>query len=153
MRIERIGRDGGFTLIELLTTIVVLGVLAGIAMPTFKDAVARAEARKVLTDVAAVRTAVLEYREDSGELPRSAPWGRVPPELTPYLGGVAFQYRNVTYRVTSNAVRGRVDLRVRYERNEPVAGALRVFDRPGSHSGSATWNRTLMRFRLLENHR
>ncbi len=145
-------RRAGFSLIELLTTMVVLGALAGIALPSFRDAVAKADASKIMTDVAAIRTAVLEYREDADGLPRTAGWGRVPRGFEDYLNGVDFQYKDVTYRMTSNPRRGRVDLLIRYDRDDPVAAALRAFDRPGKDSGSATWNRRRMRFRLLENH-
>lgn len=146
-------RRAGFSLIELLTTMVILGTLAGIAVPSFRDSVAKADARKIMTDVAAIRTALFEYREDAGALPPTAPWGRVPDGLSAYLNGVDFAYKDVTYRMVARPRRGRVDLVVRYPRNGPIAGALRVFDRPGNDSGSATWRRARMRFRLLEDNR
>lgn len=145
-------RTAGFSLIELLTAMVVIGILAAIALPAFRDSIARADARKVVTDVAAVRTAVFEYREDEGRLPRRAAWGTMPPELAPYLDHVDFTYKGLQYRVTSNRRRGRVDFLVRYDRRDPVASALQTFARPGSDSGSATWARRRMRFRLLEDH-
>ncbi len=146
-------RRAGFSLIELLTTMVVIGILAAIALPSFRESIARAEARKVMTDMAAVRVAVFQFREDEGRLPRQAAWGTVPPDLVPYLNNVDFTYKSLTYRLKSNARRGRVDFLVRYARNDPVSPALAVFARPGNDSGSATWGRRKMRFRILENDR
>lgn len=144
-------RNGGFSLIELLTTMTVIGILAGIAIPTMKDSVYRADARKVMTDMAAVRTAVFEFREEEGRLPRRARWGTIPPDLAPYLNNVQFEYKDLDYRLTSNRRRGRVDFHVRYNRRNPIGAALQTFARPGRDSGTATWNRRRMRFRLLEN--
>lgn len=143
-------RRAGFSLIELLTTMVVISILAAIAIPNFKESVARADARKVLSDVSAIRTALFEYREDAGRLPRTARWGTVPPDLEPYLNNVDFEYKSIEYRLRSRRRRGRVDILLRYNRNNEIAAALRTFARPGSDSGSITWNRRRMRFRLLE---
>ena len=122
-------RRGGFSLIELLTTMIVIGILSGIAIPYLRDAVYRADARKVMTDVSAIRFAVMEFREDNGRLPNTASWGTTPPDLVPYLNNVDF---------------------VRYPRRHPVGMALRAFERPGRDSGTVTWNNRRSRFRLLE---
>ena len=152
MRRRGVDPRAGFSLVELLTTMVVIGILAAIAMPAFRNSIARAEARKVMTDMAAVRTAVFQFREDEGRLPRRARWGQIPPDLADYLNNVDFEYKTLQYRLTSNNRRGRVDFLVRYDRNDPIAAALLTFARPGTDSGSATWARRRMRFRILENH-
>jgi type IV pilus assembly protein PilA len=46
-----IGRDDGFTLIELMVVLVVLGVLAAIAVPTFLDARTRADDKAAQSDL------------------------------------------------------------------------------------------------------
>ena len=143
--------QGGFSLIELLTVMVVIGILAAIAMPTMKDAVYRADARKVMTDVAAIRTAIYQFREDANRLPRRARWGTIPPDLEPYLNNVQFEYKGLRYRLISRNRRGRVDIIVRYNRRDPIGAALQAFARPGRDSGSITWNRRRTRFRILEN--
>ena len=147
----RTDRRAGFSLIELLTTMVVISILAAIAIPNFRESIARADARKVVTDVSAIRTALYEYREDAGQLPRTARWGVVPPELVPYLNNVEFEYKTIEYRMRTNRRRGRVDILMRYRRNDEIAAALQTFARPGNDSGSVTWNRRRMRFRLLQN--
>lgn len=143
-------RRGGFSLIELLTTMVVISILAAIAIPNFRESVARADARKVMTDVSAIRTALFEYREDAAGLPGFAFWGTVPTELEPYLNNVDFEYKTIRYFFWPNERRGRADLLLIYPPDDPIAAALRPFARAGSDSGSITWNRRWMRFRLLE---
>jgi prepilin-type N-terminal cleavage/methylation domain-containing protein len=144
-------RCGGFTLLELLTAMIVLSILGGVAIPSLQSAVDRASARKVLTDVSAIRVAVYEYREDSARLPTRAGWGELPPDLANYLNNVDFRYKELEYRLVSNARRGRVDVIVRYPRNHPMRRALAPFARAGVDSGSITVTRARARFRLLEN--
>jgi prepilin-type N-terminal cleavage/methylation domain-containing protein len=140
----------GFSLVELLTTMIVLGILGGVALPTLRAATYRADASKVATDMAAVRSAVFEYREDANRLPRTAAWRTIPRDLAPYLNNVLFVYKNLDYRLVTTAGRGRVDFIVRYPRNSQAGAALRRFRRPGNDSGSVTWSATQTRWRLLE---
>lgn len=144
---------GGFTLLELLVTLSVMGTLAGIAVPNFRSAVYRADAAKIMADMNVVRLAVFELREESGGLPGRARWGSVPADLVPLLDNISFTYKNLEYRLTTNARRGRVDFLVRYPRDSPIGNALKRFRRAGRDSGSVTWSRTRTRFRLLEENR
>lgn len=148
---NRTDRRAGFSLIELLTTMVVISILAGIAIPSLRDASYRADARKVMSDVNAIRVALYEYREDNNNtLPPTAPWNTVPPGLVPYLNNVDFTYKDLDYRIRTNERRGRADLLVRYPRRHAIGTALRTFERPGRDSGSVAWNARRTRFRLLE---
>lgn len=143
----------GFTIIEMLIVLAILGILGGIALPSLRGAVYRADATKVVTDMTAVRQAVFDYREDSGELPRTARWGTAPPQLAPYLDGLPFTYKDLEYRLVSNVRRGRVDFIVRYPGGSFIGAALQRFRRPGTESGSVTWSRRRTVFRLLEGNR
>lgn len=147
---RRASGRGGFSLIELLTAMVVIGILAAIALPNFRAAIVRADASKVASDMTVVRTAVFEYREDnSGGLPRSAGWGRVPPDLAALID-IPFTYKDLEYRLVTNANRGRVEFRVRYARGSDLGAALQTFMSPGTASGSVTWTARQTRWRLLE---
>ena len=143
---------GGFTLIELVTAMIVVGIIGGIALPNLRAATYRADASKIAAEMTLVRTAIFEFREATGNLPRSARWGVIPPDLAPYLN-VQFTYEDLDYRLVSNRRRGRVEFRVRYPRRSPVGAALQRFRRPGSESGSVTWTARQTRWRLLENNR
>lgn len=146
-------RRGGFTLVEVLVVAVVVAVLATVALPNLQKAIYRADAAHVMADMHNVRLAVMQYREDTGQLPRSRPWGTTPPELAPYLGGKAFTYKDLDYRLVVNAGRGRVEFRARYPRNHPIGEALKQYRTPGTESGSVNWTARQTQWRLLEDNK
>lgn len=51
----------GFTLIELVIVIAILGILAGIAIPRFTDAVETARGAKLLADLRSIESAGTVY--------------------------------------------------------------------------------------------
>ena len=65
-------RTNGFTLIELLIAMSILGILAGIAIPKYNDAVMRAEAAKVIADFEAIRVAAYDSYAENGVYPPNA---------------------------------------------------------------------------------
>ncbi len=84
----------GWTMIELLVTMVVLGVLAGIAVLKYIDLSRTAYAAKVAGEFVTVRLAAYNYEADhNNQWPADGGPGVVPPELVPYLPkGFTFTY-------------------------------------------------------------
>lgn len=92
---------GGFTLVELLVVFVMVGILAGIAIPIFQNAVWKARAAEVVSDVHTVTLAYHQYLADGGGRVRNARWGSVPRELAEYLPeNFSFGDEFVDYRWT-----------------------------------------------------
>lgn len=126
-------RDGarGFTLIEALLVMVIIAILAGIALPLLRGAIARADAARVRTDVRQIEVAALQYREDQGRFPPRTAWGASAPDLDPYLAeGTPFTYKEVEFRMvrTGNPRRGETfRVMVRYPRDSQIGEALQVF--------------------------
>lgn len=64
----------GLSLIELLVVIAIVGVLAGLAIPAYRDHVTRAQVSEGLALLAPVKTAVVEYYAVHGHLPTASNW-------------------------------------------------------------------------------
>ena len=83
---------GGFSLIELLTVIVVLGILATIAIPRFREAADRADAAVIVEDARTILQAGVVAFYENGQFPPDAAAGERPEALEPYLPGTDFIY-------------------------------------------------------------
>jgi prepilin-type N-terminal cleavage/methylation domain-containing protein len=130
--------QGGFTIIEVALVTVVMGILAGIALPNLTSAIRRADAAKIVSDARLVDMAVQSYMQTNGQLPAGARWKTVPPALVDYLPeSMPFSYKQLDYRLSVNRRRGRVRFQVRYPRNDPIGEALKRFRR----KGVVTWTR------------
>ena len=55
----------GFTLIELLVTIVIVGILASIALPSYRDYVVRSQLPEAFNTLAAQRVKMEQYFQDN----------------------------------------------------------------------------------------
>ena len=66
------GNAAGFTLIELMIVVAVIGILAAVAIPSYRSYVARAHVSEGLTLIGPVKNAVAEYYAVNGGLPEVA---------------------------------------------------------------------------------
>ncbi|HEY7684413.1 MAG TPA: type II secretion system protein [Gemmatimonadales bacterium] len=84
----------GWTMVELLVTMVVLGLLAGIAVLKYIDLSRTAYAAKLAGEFVTVRLAAYNYEADhNNQWPADQGPGIVPPEMIPYLpNGFTFSY-------------------------------------------------------------
>ena len=79
------GRRRGFTLIELMVVVSIVGILATLATPKVVEAMRRAKAAAILSDLNTIRGAALASFQQTSTYPVTGDWGVVPPELVAHL--------------------------------------------------------------------
>jgi type IV pilus assembly protein PilA len=62
-------KQQGFTLIELMIVVAIIGILAAIAIPAYKDYTIRAQVSEGLSLASGAKAAVSEFYMDSGNFP------------------------------------------------------------------------------------
>ena len=62
-------REAGFTLLEMLVVLVIIGLLAGVAVPLYFNQVGSARLQKVEADMSTIATALALYKLDNSIVP------------------------------------------------------------------------------------
>jgi prepilin-type N-terminal cleavage/methylation domain-containing protein len=75
----------GFTFVELMIVVTIVGILASIAIPKFRDLKRRATAAQILGDFDVVRHAAMTFLTDSGYFPPESGSGQASESMTAYL--------------------------------------------------------------------
>ena len=97
----------GFTLIELVIVIMVIGILAVLLTPKYRQSVVKAQGSDVATRVEAINVALKEYEADHDSLPTGTEPIGTPLWLAPYTArdyftgpsSITWQYSKVSANV------------------------------------------------------
>ena len=81
----------GFSIVELTVVLMMLGILAAIALPSYQKVTYRARAASIINDLHTVRNAAVQYELEEGIWPDDVGRGNLPAELLPYMSGIEFQ--------------------------------------------------------------
>jgi general secretion pathway protein G len=96
MKHQRIDNMQGFTLLELMIVLVLLGVLAGIAVPTYMGRADAARIQKVDADFSTIATALSLYKLDNSTLPTTGQ-GLAALVTKPQLDPIPLRYKSGGY--------------------------------------------------------
>jgi prepilin-type N-terminal cleavage/methylation domain-containing protein len=75
---------GGFTLVEIMVVTAIIGILAGIAIPSFSYCRRDARALVFVADLRVILDSLELYAMEHGNYPADAPCGQVPPGMEDY---------------------------------------------------------------------
>ncbi|MGH8635490.1 MAG: pilin [Burkholderiales bacterium] len=65
----------GFTLIELMITVAIIGILASIGLPAYREYTVRARMSEVILGMSGCRTSIAEVYQAGGSPPGAGNWG------------------------------------------------------------------------------
>lgn len=142
----------GFTLAELAVVVMIVGILAGVALPNLRSAIYKAEASHIMNDAHTVALAAYDYLSENGRFPASSGYGTVPAQMAPHLpedyqfsyrGGVLYAWFSFNLPNTNNFWQSRNIgfLVINYSARLDLADAMKAHSAPDK-----AWGPTMFYF-------
>jgi type IV pilus assembly protein PilA len=92
----------GFTLIELMIVVAIVGILAAIALPAYRDYTIRAKVSEALAAAGACKTSVADYVANKGSLPTDLSASGCASNATQYVAGLDVASGVITVTTSSS---------------------------------------------------
>ncbi|HPF59833.1 MAG TPA: prepilin-type N-terminal cleavage/methylation domain-containing protein [Candidatus Competibacteraceae bacterium] len=93
----------GFTLIELMIVVAIVGILAAIAIPAYKDYIARSKVSECAATLGACKTSVTEFYNTKVRMPANATSGGCSTNASQYCSSLSITNGNITSTVNATA--------------------------------------------------
>ncbi len=93
--------QAGFTLIELMIVVAIIGILAAVALPAYRDYTVRAKVSEVVLAASSGKTSISEYVNTSGALPPSG--FTIENQVSKYVSGVSWNGTRIIATATGDS--------------------------------------------------
>lgn len=93
----------GFTLLELMIVVAIVGILAAIAIPAYKDYIARSKVSECAATLGACKTSVTEYYNTKNVYPADATAAGCSTNASQYCSGLTISTGIITSAVNAAA--------------------------------------------------